>query len=115
DHADIGRTAVHNVDLVLFAVGRNARWLAADAQGPGQFKGTEIDDADGVALAIGDIAVLAKRRPVTGQRLFSEIPPSDRGKDGKKHSDEEKFSQVSVSRRKRLAEIQCNGSVGHRF
>jgi len=30
--------------------------------------------------------------------LLAEIPPSDPGEDGKQHSDDEEFSQSSVSR-----------------
>ena len=68
NHADAVGLGVDDVDFVFLAVGGNAGRFVADVNGPGRLKGAQVDDRDGVALAVGDVRVLAIGGAVGGQR-----------------------------------------------
>ena len=68
----------------------------SDAQRFCQGECAQVDDADCVALSIGDVGVLAKRRAVVRHCLLAEIPPPKAAKDGDEYRDEKKLSQSGV-------------------
>ena len=76
DHADAVRLRVHDVDFVFPGVGRNAGRLIADSNRPGRLKSAQVNHRNGVALAVGDVGVLAIGGAVGGQLAFLEVPPS---------------------------------------
>jgi hypothetical protein len=99
DDADIIRSRVDDVDFVLLAVGGNAGGLAPHVQSLRQRERPQIDHADRVALAVGDVGVLTKCGAVVRKRWLAEIPPPQTAKDGNQHCDEEELSQRQSNRR----------------
>jgi len=95
DNADITRTRINHVDFVFFAVSRESRRLSANPYGFRRLKCTQVNDGNGVALAIGDVGIFAVCRAVIGQGLLTEVPPSQGGGQRKQHHEEEEFSQNS--------------------
>lgn len=88
DHVHIIRSRIDHVDFILLAIDGDACRLAAYVQGLGQGESAHVDDADRIALAIGDVRVLAKSGPVVWEWLLTEVPPSETTKDGNEDGDE---------------------------
>ena len=76
NHADAVRLRVDDVNFVFLAVGRNAGGLAAHPNGSGRLKGAQINHRNRVALAVGDVGILAIGGAVGGQLALVEIPPA---------------------------------------
>src|SRR3954469_17221328 len=95
NHVDVIRSAVDDVYLVLLAVSGDPGGFAAHVQGLRQPEIAQINHADGVALAVGDVGKLAECGTILGKRLLAKIPPSQSAEDGQQHSDEEELSQGS--------------------
>src|SRR5207253_10769660 len=93
DHADIVRARIDRINLILLAVGRDSGGSGADVNGLRQLQRPQINHADRVALAVGDVSVLAVSRPVIRQRSLGEVPPSEPSQNRNEDSDEEEFSQ----------------------
>ena len=95
NHADVARPRIHRVNLVLLAIRRNSGRLAANFNGLRGLKRSQIDDANRIALAIGDVGVLVISRAVVGELALVEIQPPNGNSNGRGDNDEKKLSQVS--------------------
>ena len=52
-------------------------------------EGTQVDDGDGVALAVGDVSVFVIRGIEVGNVSLVEIPPTESAQDRHKYHDQE--------------------------
>jgi len=95
DDADIARPCVDYIDFVLLGVGCDSSGFDADFYSFRRLKCTQVNDGDCVALAVSDVSVFAIGRAVIGQRLLTEVPPSQGGGQWNQHHEEEEFSQIS--------------------
>ena len=75
DNADITRTRIDHVDFVLFGVGCDASGFDSDFYSFRRLKCAQVNDGDRIALAVGDVGILAIKRAVVGQRTWPQIPP----------------------------------------
>src|SRR5215831_2062607 len=87
DHTDVVRGRIYDVDLVPDRVGINAGWFGAHLQGPNGLERAQIDHSDGIALAVGDIGILAVERSVNGEIALVEVPPAGGGEQGNQNCD----------------------------
>ena len=95
DHADVVGAGVHHVDFILLAVGCDAGGIGSHRQSLGRLEGAQVDDADRVALAVGDVGVFAIGGAVVGQRALLEIPPAEAAPNHKQQYRKKKFSHAS--------------------
>src|SRR4029077_15514269 len=88
------------------AVRRHASGPHAHRDGLRQLKRPQINHANRIALAIGDVGILAVSGPIVRQRFLAEIPPRARSQQRNQNNDEEESSQSAACFRKeeRLAE-----------
>ena len=93
DDCDVVRAGIDNINFVLCRIGGNPGWLTSHAYRLHRLKRAQIDHADGIALAVGDVGVFAICGTVVGKRTLMEIPPPDRDRDGGENGDEEELSQ----------------------
>jgi hypothetical protein len=70
--------------------------LEADGDGLREGEFADVDHADCIALAVGDVGVFAIGGAVVGQSLLAEVPPGEPAEDGEQDDDEEKFFQESA-------------------
>ena len=110
--ADIVRSGIHHVNFIFPAVRRNPGRFAANSDGFRKLKSSQIDDAHGVALAIGDVGVLMVCRAVIGELLLVKIQPRDSGNNRREDYDEKKLSQVSGATEEPRADfVDTDGSA----
>jgi len=112
NHADVARTRIHHVSLILPAVRRNPGRFTSDSDGFRWLKRAQVDDADRIALAVGDVGVLVVSRTIIVELPFVEIQPPNGRNNGRQDNDEENFSQelLAIPRRSKVTRA-CKGSV----
>ena len=72
---NVARAGVHYVNFVLLAIGCDSRGFTPYLNGFQRLKGTQINYADRVALAIGNVSVLAVGRAIIREATRTEIQP----------------------------------------
>ena len=75
NYADIARSRVHHINLILLAVRRNPSRFASNLDGLRRLERAQVDNANRVALSIGDVGVLVVSRTVISELPLVEIPP----------------------------------------
>ncbi len=94
NHADAVRLRIHHVDFVFLAVGGKAGWIATHLDCGCRLEGAQINHRNRVALAVGNVGILAIGGTVIGQLVFLEIPPSQTAGTGQGENEEKKLSQA---------------------
>ena len=94
NHADAVRLRIHHIDFVFPAVGGNAGWIAPHPYGRGRLKGAQINHRNRIALAVGNVGVLAVGGAVAGQLAFLEVPPAQAASGSQSDCKKKKFFQA---------------------
>src|SRR5262249_35622522 len=81
------------IDLVLLAVGCDAGWFAADFDGVCRLECPQVDDRDGITLAVRDVGVFAISRIEVSDLPLVEIPPAESHQNGKQDCNEKELFQ----------------------
>jgi len=90
DDGDRAGLGVDRVDLVALRVDRDSRGIVADTERAVLSKINEIEDADGVGVAVGDVGELA----VAGRNVGEAAAAApDQGQKGRDQQGERKGSQ----------------------
>ena len=95
DHADAVGLRVDHVNFVFLSVGGNSSRFIANSNRLCGLKSAQVNHRDGVALAVGDVGVLAIGGAVGGELALPQIPPSQTPDNRKRNNEEKKFSQAN--------------------
>src|ERR1700694_4375277 len=86
DHADVIRPGVDDINFVSLRIGRNSSRLAPNLQCSYRPKTAQVDNGNRIALAIGNVRVLAVERSIAGKSALVEVVPAggedERDEDG---------------------------------
>src|SRR5260370_12991123 len=106
NHADVRGAGVNNVNFISLRISRHPSGLVAHLQSSHRTKTTQVDDSNGVALAIADVCKFTIERSVGGESALVKVIPAGGGQQRDKDGEEEEFSQgwVGLAEGKRFSD-----------